>query len=113
MIGKGSICWVELGAPRGSRPAKTRPVLVVQDDAVNASRLATTIVAVITSNTGLAAVGGNVFVPASASGLAKDSVINVSQLLTVNKTDLADPVGRVADYLMAEVDQGLRLILGV
>ncbi len=113
MIGRGSICWVDLGASRGSRPAKTRPVLVVQDDAVNASRLATTIVAVITSNTGLAAVGGNVFVSASASGLTKDSVINVSQLLTVNKTDLDDPVGRVPDYLMAEVDQGLRLVLGV
>ena len=113
MIGRGSICWVDLGAPRGNRPAKTRPVLVVQDDAVNASRLATTIVAVITSNTGLAAVGGNVFVSASASGLAKDSVINVSQLLTVNKIDLDDPVGRVPDYLMAEVDQGLRLVLGV
>lgn len=113
MIGKGSICWVDLGAPRASRPAKTRPVLVVQDDAVNASRIATTIVAVITSNTGLAAVGGNVFLSAAASGLAKDSVINVSQLLTVAKTDLDAPVGRVPDYLMTEVDQGLRLVLGV
>lgn len=113
MIGRGSICWVDLGARRGSRPAKTRPVLVVQDDAVNASRLATTIVAVINSNTGLAAVGGNVFISASASGLAKDSVINVSQLLTVNKTDLDDPVGLVPDYLMEEVDQGIRLVLGV
>ena len=85
----------------------------MQADAVNASRIATTIVAVITSYTGLAAVGGNVFVSASASGLAKDSVINVSALLTVDKTDLDDPVGRVPDYLMAEVDAGLRLVLGV
>lgn len=113
MIGRGSVCWVDLGAPRASRPAKTRPVLVVQADAVSASRIATTIVAVITSNTSLAAVGGNVFVSASASGLAKDSVINVSQLLTVNKTDLDGPDGRVPDYLMAEVDEGLRLVLGV
>jgi mRNA interferase MazF len=113
VIGRGSICWVDLGAPRGSRAAKTRPVLVVQDDAVNASRNATTVVAVITSNTGLAAVGGNVFISASASGLAKDSVINVSRLLTVNKTDLDDPIGRLPDYLMAEVDEGLRLVLGI
>ncbi len=113
MISRGNICWVDLGAPRGSRTAKTRPVLVVQDDAVNASRLSTTIVAVITSNTGLAAVGGNVFVSAAASGLAKDSVINVSQLLTVNKTDLDDAMGRIPDHLMAEVDRGLRLVLGV
>ena len=87
-------------------------VLVVQDDSVNASRIATTIVAVITSSTALAAVGGDVFVPA-ASGLSKDSVINVSQLLTVNKTDLDEPVGRIPDHLMEEVDLGLRLVLGV
>jgi mRNA interferase MazF len=113
VIGRGTICWVDLGTPQGSRPAKTRPILIVQDDAVNASRLATTIVAVITSNTALAAVGGNVFLAASASGLAKDSVINVSQLLTVNKADLDDPVGRVPDFLMADVDLGLRLVLGI
>ncbi|GAC1608243.1 MAG: type II toxin-antitoxin system toxin endoribonuclease MazF6 [Mycobacteriales bacterium] len=88
-------------------------MLIVQDDAVNASRIATTIVAVITSNTGLAAVGGNVFMPATGSGLKKDSVINLSQLLTVNKTDLDEPVGRIPDHLMAEVDLGLRLVLGV
>lgn len=67
----------------------------------------------MTSNTGLAAVGGNVFVSAAASGLTKDSVVNVSQLLTVNKLDLDEPVGRVPDHLMAEVDAGLRLVLGV
>lgn len=113
VISRGSVCWVDLGAPRGSRPAKARPVLVVQDDAVNASRIATTVVAVITSNTGLAGVGGNVFIPEAASGLTKDSVINVSQLLTVSKTDLEDPVGRLPEHLMAEVDEGLRLFLGI
>lgn len=113
MISRGSVCWVELGPTRGSRPAKTRPVLVVQDDAVNASRLATTIVAVITSNTAQAAVGGNVFVPAASSGLLKDSVVNVSALLTLDKSDLAPPVGRLPGYLMDEIDQGLRLVLGL
>ena len=88
-------------------------MLVVQDDSVNASRIATTIVAVITSNTALAAVGGNVFVSAASSGLNKDSVINVSQLLTVNKTDLDETVGQIPDHLMDEVDLGLRLVLGV
>lgn len=88
-------------------------MIVVQDDSVNASRISTTIVAVITSNTALAAVGGNVFVPAAGSGLSRDSVINVSQLLTVNKTDLDEPVGRIPDHLMEEVDLGLRLVLGV
>ena len=113
MIRRGSICWVDLGAPAGSRPAKTRPVLVVQDDSVNASRIATTVVAVLTSNTALAAVGGNVFVPAEGSGLSKDSVINVTQLLTVDKADLDEPVGRIPAHLMEEVDLGLRLVLGL
>lgn len=77
MIVRGSVCWVDLGEPRGSRPARRRPVLVVvQDDAYNSSRLATTIAAVIPSNTALAAVAGNVFIPAAVSGLSKDSVAN-------------------------------------
>ena len=80
---------------------------------MNASRIATTIVAVITSNTALASVGGNVCISAASSGLSKDSVINVSQLLTVNKTDLDETVGQIPDHLMDEVDLGLRLVLGV
>lgn len=113
MISRGSICWADLGPTQGSRPAKRRPVLVVQDDAVNASRLATTIVAAMTSNTNQAAVGGNVFVPSASSGLSKDSVVNLSALFTLNKTDLDTPVGRLPTYLMDEVDQGLRLVLGL
>ncbi len=113
MITRGSICWVNLGEPSGSRPAKTRPVLVIQDDAYNASRLSTTLTAVITSNTAQAAVAGNVFVPAAASGLAKDSVVNLTALVTVDKTDLDQPVGHLPDQLMHEVDAGLRLILGL
>lgn len=113
MISRGSVCWADLGPAQGSRPAKTRPVLVVQDDAVNASRLATTIVAAMTSNTNQAAVGGNVFVPAGSSGLSKDSVVNLSALFTLNKTDLDTPVGRLPTFLMDEIDQGMRLVLGL
>jgi len=87
--------------------------LVVQDDAFNASRLSTTIVAAMTSNTNQAAVGGNVFVPAASSGLPKDSVVNLSALFTLNKTDLDAPVGHLASYLMDEIDLGLRLALGL
>lgn len=111
MISRGSICWVDLGAPRGSRPATVRPVLVLQDDAYNSSRLATVIAAVITSNTAQAAVAGNVFVPASAAGLNKDSVVNLTGLVTLNKSDLDPPVGRLPQYLMDEVDAGLKLVL--
>lgn len=113
MIRRGSICWADLGEPRGSRPAKRRPVLVVQADPYNASRLATTLAAVITSNTGLAAMPGSVFVPATSSGLPKDSVVNVTALITLDKTDLDDEVGRLPSALMSDVDRGLRHVLGL
>lgn len=113
MIQRGSICWADLGEPRGSRPAKRRPVLVIQADPYNASRLNTTLAAVITSNTGLAAMPGNVFVPAASSGLPKDSVVNVTALVTLDKTDLDDEVGQLPQTLMSDVDRGLRRILGL
>ena len=111
MIRRGSICWADLGEPRGSRPAKRRPVLVIQADPFNASRLNTTIAAVITSNTALAAMPGNVFLPAAVSGLPKDSVINVTALVTLDKADLEEPLGHAPASLMGEVDRGLRRVL--
>ena len=111
MISRGSICWVDLGPARGSKPAKSRPVLVIQDDAFNASRLSTTLAAIITSNTALAGVAGNVFLPAASSGLDRDSVVNVTALVTLDKADLDTSIGHLPDHLMAAVDDGLRLIL--
>jgi len=110
---RGGICWADLGEARGSKPAKRRPVLVVQSGPFNTSRLNTTIVAVITSNTALAAIPGNVFLPAAVSGLPKDSVINVTALVTLDKTDLEEPVGHTPASLMDEVDRGLRRVLGL
>jgi mRNA interferase MazF len=102
-----------LGEPKGSKPAKRRPVLVIQADAYNASKLHTTLVAVITSNTALAAMPGNVFLPAVASGLPKDSVLNVTALVTIDKADLDQPVGTLPSSLMTEIDRGLRRVLGL
>jgi mRNA interferase MazF len=113
VIRRGSVYWADLGKPRGSRPAKRRPVLVIQADPFNASRLNTTLAAVITSNTGLAAMPGNVFLPAAASGLPKDSVVNVTALVTVNKTDLNAETGHLPAALMSNVDRGLRRVLGL
>ena len=113
MIRRGSIYWADLGEPQGSRPAKRRPVLVIQADPFNASRLNTTLAAVITSNTGLAAMPGNVFLPAAASGLPKDSVVNVTALVTLNKTDLDTEAGHLPSALIGEVDRGLRRALGL
>jgi mRNA interferase MazF len=87
--------------------------LVVQSDAYSASRLSTVIVAVLTSNTTLAAMPGNVFIPANVSGLPRDSVVNVTGLVTLDEDDLAEMVGQLPAYLMAEVGQGLRRVLDV
>jgi mRNA interferase MazF len=92
---RGSICWADLGEARGSKPARRRPVLVIQSDPFNASQLNTTIAAVITSNTARAAMPGNVFLPAAVSGLPKDSVVNVTALVTLDKTDLEAPAGHL------------------
>ena len=113
MIRRGSICWADLGEARASRPAKRRPVLIIQADPFNASRLRTTLAAVITSNTGLAAMPGNVFLPATSSGLPKDSVVNVTALVTLDKTDLDTETGLLPPALMSEVDRGLHRILGL
>ena len=113
MTSRGSICWADLGQARGSRPAKRRPVLVIQSDPFSTSRLNTIIAAVITSNTALAAMPGNVFMPAAVSGLPKDSVVNVTALVTLNKSDLDKPVGQLPGSLMNEVNRGLRRVLGL
>ncbi|UQX09447.1 type II toxin-antitoxin system PemK/MazF family toxin [Candidatus Mycobacterium methanotrophicum] len=111
VIGRTELYWADLRAPSGSRPAKRRPVLVIQSDPYNASRLATVLTAVITSNTAMAAMPGNVFLPAAATGLPRDSVVNVTALVTLDKTDLTDRIGKVSASLMHEVDRGLRRIL--
>lgn len=113
MTSRGSICWADLGEARGSKPAKRRPVLIIQADPFNASRLNTTIAAVITSNTALAAMPGNVFLPTIASGLPKDSVVNITALVTLDKTDLEEPIGRLPTSLMNDVDRGLHRVLGL
>lgn len=113
MISRGGLYWADLGPPTGSRPAKRRPVLVVQSDPYNASRLATVLAAAVTSNTALAAMPGNVFLPAAATGLPRDSVVNVTALVTLNKADLSDVIGDVPSNIMSEVDRGLRRVLGV
>lgn len=113
MISRTELYWADLGLPSGSRPAKRRPVLVIQSDPYNASSLATVLTAVVTSNTALAAMPGNVFLPAVTTGLPRDSVVNVTALVTLNKTDLTDRIGNVPESLMYEVDRGLRRILGI
>ncbi|WP_135481703.1 type II toxin-antitoxin system PemK/MazF family toxin [Candidatus Chloroploca mongolica] len=108
---RGDVWWANLPDASGSGPAFRRPVLLVQADAFTRSRIATVIVAVITSNLRLAAAPGNVVLRARESGLPKDSVINVSQLITLDKTELDEQVGQVLPTTLADVDHGLRVVL--
>ena len=108
---RGEIWWANLPDPVASEPGYRRPVLVIQDDTFTQSRISTVIVVVITSNTKLGEAPGNVLIPRAASGLPKDSVANVSQILTVDKTFLAERIGALPDRLQEDIDEGLRTIL--
>ena len=97
----------------GSEPGYRRPVLVVQSDAFNRSRIQTVVTVVLTSNLRLVEAPGNVLVPAMTSGLPKDSVANVSQIITVDRTFLVELVGRLRGRLLSSIEDGLRLVLGL
>jgi mRNA interferase MazF len=111
VIERGEVWWADLDEPAGSEPGYRRPVLVVQADAFNRSRLQTTIAVVLTSNLRLVAAPGNVLVPKAASGLPKDSVANVSQVVTLDRDFLAERTGKLPARLLAAVDAGLKLVL--
>lgn len=85
----------------------------MQSDSYNESRLATVLVAVVTSNTALATMPGNVFLPTAITGLPRDSVVNVTALVTLNKSDLSEQVGQASNRLLDDVDRGLRRILNL
>ena len=111
MIERGGIYWADLGAPVGSRPATRRPVVVISAETYNKSRLATVLAVVMTSNTDLATMPGNVFLPAAVTGLPKDSVVNVTAVVTLKKTDLSERAGLAPVALLREIDRGLRHVL--
>jgi mRNA interferase MazF len=112
VIRRGELWWAGLGDPRGSAPAFRRPVLVVSSDAYNQSLIATVVCVTVTSNVRLGDAPGNVALKAGTSGLPKDSVVNVSQVVTLDKSDLEERVGSVDRRVMRSVDAGLRLALG-
>jgi mRNA interferase MazF len=104
---RGELWWADLGLPRGSAPALRRPVLIVSADQYNRSGLRTVTVVVLTSNAQLAALPGNVAVPADVAGLEADSVVNVTQIATVDRGALEERMSALPDWLMAQVDTGL------
>lgn len=112
-IERGEIYWADLPEPRGSEPGFQRPVVILQADLFNRSRIRTVIVAAITSNLNLAAAPGNVLITGRTSGLRHDSVVNISQLFALDRMYLLDLIGRLPHSVMVRVDAGLRQVLGL
>lgn len=111
MIRRGEVWWADLGEPHGSGPGFRRPVLVISSDAYNRSRIATVVVVAITSNLRLADAPGNVVLDAGDGGLERTSVVNCSQVVTLDKTDLSECLGRLGDDQLRLVGHGLRRAL--
>lgn len=111
MLRRGELWWVDFGATVGSGPQGDRPGVVISTNAANASRLRTAIVAAVTSNVKLAVGKGNVFLPAGTSGLDRDSVINVSQIFTLDRSLIKSRIGPLPQTTVRQLDAGLRLML--
>ncbi len=110
---RGEIWWAELPEPLGSEPGYRRPILIIQADDFNRSRIQTVIAVVLTTNLRLAAAPGNVLVSADETGLPKDSVVNVSQIITVDKSFLTERVRQIDDRIMLLVEDGIRTVLAL
>lgn len=113
VIERGEVWWADLGEPDGSEPGYRRPVVIVQSDAFNRSRLRTVIAVVLMTNVRLLEAPGNVLVSAKLSGLPKDSVANVSQLVTLDRDFLLERAGRLRGQPLTDLESGLRLVLGL
>ncbi len=110
---KGEIWLVDLGIPVGSEHGYLRPVVIIQTNELNRIPIRTTIVAVISSNLKLASAIGNVSLPAKKAGLRRDSVINISQIRTINKSALRKRVGKLTSEQMFALNQGIRLVFAL
>jgi len=111
VIAQGDVCWADLPDPVGTEPGFRRPVLVVQGDAFNRSRMATVVCVPLTSNLEWAEAPGNVELPAKSTGLSKDSVANVSLIVAIDRDVLTERVGRVSKKQLELVFAGLDLVL--
>jgi len=111
-ISQGEVWWADLGEPTGSRPGFHRPVVVVQGDALNRSQLATVVCVALTSNLKWSAAPGNVILPARTTGLPQDSVANTSQIVTLDKTELTERVGKLSKAKLELVLSGVDVVLG-
>ncbi|MCX7026136.1 MAG: type II toxin-antitoxin system PemK/MazF family toxin [Spirochaetes bacterium] len=110
---RGEIWWADFGVPFGSEPGFRRPVLIVQDDAFNRSKIDTIIVVPLTSNLILGEAPGNVFLDKEDSGLSKDSVIVVSQLYAIDRRRLLEQATKIQNQILDDVEDGIKMVLGL
>ncbi|MCC6179816.1 MAG: type II toxin-antitoxin system PemK/MazF family toxin [Chloroflexi bacterium] len=112
VVAQGQVWWADVPEPIGSSPGFRRPVVVVQGDSFNQSRIATIVCVIVTSNLRLAGAPGNVPLSARSTGLPHDSVANVSQLITIGRSLLTDCVGQLPRGAIASILAGIDLVLG-
>ena len=110
---RGEIWWANLPIPNGSKPAKRRPVLIIQSDKFNRSNINTVICAVITSNTELAFLPGNLLLEKAMSGLERTSAVNFSQITTVDKEDLTEQVAMLPKHMLEKMNSCLKIVLEI
>jgi len=111
VISQGEVHWVDFGTPKGSGPGYKRPCVIVQNDAFNTSRISTVVVAIITSNLRLAQAFGNVLLRKGEAGLSRRSVVNISQIATVDRSMLIGRVGKLSGPRLHEVLGGIYALL--
>jgi len=110
MVRQGEIYWIDLGSPDGSEPGYRHPHIVIQNNIFNAGRINTVVVCALTSNLKRGMSPGNVILKKGEANLPKKSVVNITQIYTVNKADLAEKIGIVSQERMKEILQGLHLL---
>lgn len=111
-VAQGDVWWADLAEPIGSAPGYRRPVIVLQSDALNRSQIATVVCVVLTSNLRWAIAPGNVLLKAKQTGLDRDSVANVTQLVTIDKRQLIERVGKLSKRPLEGIFSGIDLVLG-
>ncbi len=112
-IRRGDVWWADLPEPKGSMPGFRHPIVIVQQNKFNLTNINTVIGIIITTNLHLENMPGNVLLKPRQSGLLEDSVVNISQIVTANKTDLLEYVGTLSKRKMEQIDKGLRLVLSL
>ncbi len=111
VINQGDIFWVDLGCPSGSAPGFKRPHIVIQNNIFNHSRINTVVVSALTSNLKRADAPGNVLLSKGEANISKDSVVNISQIITVDKSDLIEKIGSLPSSRIKQIIEGVKLLI--